>query len=71
MTAEAAAYSCAGALTQLCRDAGIPKMRDVSRIDPKDFREIAEASFRNLSTPDNPREITVDYYLLTKAYNTN
>lgn len=71
MTEEKAAYSCVDALTKLCEDVGIPKMKDVPNIDPADFQEIAEASFRNVSTPDNPREITVkDYFdLLNKAYN--
>lgn len=71
MTKEEAANSCVGALRQLCEDVGIPKMKDVPGIDPADFQELAEASFRNLSTPDNPREVTVEDYfnLLTEAYN--
>lgn len=71
MTPEEAAYSCVPALEKLCEDVGIPKMRDVQGINPADFKELAEASFRNLSTPSNPREVTEEDYfnLLNKAYN--
>ena len=70
MTKEEAAYSCVDALQKLCEDVKIPKMREVEGISPVDFPELAEASFRNISTLDNPREITVDDYLqlLNKAY---
>ena len=70
MSEKEAAYSCVDALKQLCRDVGIPKMREIDVIDPKDFRELAEASYRNISTPSNPRAITADDYydLLNKAY---
>ncbi|SFP51810.1 alcohol dehydrogenase [Oscillibacter sp. PC13] len=71
MTTEEAAYSCVDAMKSICADVKIPKMRDFDVINPKDFQELAEASFRNMSTPNNPREITVqDYFdLLNKAYN--
>lgn len=70
MSMEEAAYSCVDALEKLSEDVGIAKMKDVPKIDPKDFRRIAEASERNLSTPDNAREINSDDYfeLLNKAY---
>lgn len=70
LTKEEAAYSCVGALQKLCEDVKIPKMREVEGISPVDFPELAEASFRNISTLDNPRDITVDdyLYLLNKAY---
>ena len=71
MTTEEAAYSCVDAMKSICEDVKIPKMRDFDVIDPKDFQALAEASFRNMSTPNNPRELTVqDFYdLLMKAYN--
>ena len=71
MTEEEAAYSCVEAMKSICDDVKIPKMREFEVIDPKDFQELAEASFRNMSTPSNPRELTVqDFYdLLNKAYN--
>lgn len=70
MSQEEAAYSCIDALRKLCEDVEIPKMRDVDGINPADFQALAEASFRNVSTPDNPREVTIDDYLhlLNKAY---
>lgn len=70
MTEEEAAYSCVDALRDLCRDVKIPKLKEAAGIDPADFPELAEASFRNLSTPDNPREITTADYLelLNRAY---
>lgn len=70
LTKEEAAYSCVGALEKLCEDVKIPKMREVEGISPVDFPELAEASFRNISTLDNPREITANDYLhlLNKAY---
>lgn len=71
MTTEEAAQSCVEAMKAICEDVKIPKMRDFEMIDPKDFQALAQASFENMSTPNNPREITVqDYYdLLMKAYN--
>lgn len=71
MTTEQAAYSCVDAMKSICEDVKIPKMRDFDVIDPKDFQELAEASFRNMSTPSNPRELTVQdfLHLLNKAYN--
>lgn len=71
MTTEEAAYSCVGAMKSICEDVKIPKMRDFEAINPDDFQAIAQASFENMSTPNNPREITVqDFYdLLMKAYN--
>ena len=71
MTTEQAAYSCVDAMKSICEDVKIPKMRDFDVIDPKDFQELAEASFRNMSTPSNPRELTVQDFLdlLNKAYN--
>lgn len=71
MTTEEAAYRCVDAMKSICSDVKIPRMRDFDVIDPKDFQALAEASFRNMSTPNNPRELTVqDFFdLLTKAYN--
>ena len=71
MTQEQAAYSCVDAMKAIFADVKIPKMRDFDIINPDDFQKLAEASFRNMSTPNNPRELTVqDFYdLLMKAYN--
>ena len=71
MTTEEAAYSCVDAMKSICEDVKIPKMRDFDVINPEDFPALAEASFQNMSTPNNPRELTVqDFYdLLVKAYN--
>ena len=71
MTTEEAAHSCVDAMKSICADVKIPKMRDFDIIDPKDFPALAQASFENMSTPNNPRELTVqDFYdLLVKAYN--
>lgn len=70
MTEEEAAYACVDALQQLSDDVKIPKMRDIPEIKPEDFEIIADASERNLSNPDNCRDITkADYIeLLNKAY---
>ena len=71
MTEEEATYRCVDAMKSICADVKIPKMRDFEIIDPADFQALAEASFRNMSTPNNPRELSVqDFFdLLTKAYN--
>ena len=71
MTEEEAAYRCVDAMKSICTDVKIPKMRDFEVINPADFQALAEASFRNMSTPNNPRELSVqDFFdLLTKAYN--
>lgn len=70
MTLEEAAYSCVGALEKLCEDVNIPKMNEIPEIKPEEFEIIADASERNLSNPDNCREICkADYVeLLNKAY---
>ena len=71
MTEKEAAYRCVDAMKSICTDVKIPKMRDFEVINPADFQALAEASFRNMSTPNNPRELSVqDFFdLLTKAYN--
>ncbi len=70
MTLEEAAYACVDALQQLSDDVNIPKMSEIPEIKPEDFEIIADASERNLSNPDNCREIhKADYIeLLNKAY---
>jgi alcohol dehydrogenase len=67
---EEAAMKGVEALRALCADVGIPKMKDLKEIDPKDFPALAEASEKNVSTPSNPREVTArEYlYLFNKAY---
>jgi alcohol dehydrogenase len=54
----------------LCADIGIPKMREIDRVDPADFRALAAASAANVSDSSNPREMTPkDYlYLFNKVY---
>jgi len=70
MKTEDAAYACVDELEKLCEDVNIPKMRTYGIIDKKDFCELAKAAERNVSTPDNPREINEDvfYALFIKAY---
>lgn len=57
-------------LKQMSMDIGIPKLCELSYVNPDDFKRLAEASYMNGSTPDNCREITKeDYYrLLKQAY---
>lgn len=70
LTDYEAAMAGAEELRKLCHDVGIPKMRELDKIDPKDFPALAEASMQNVSTPSNPREVTpADYLeLFKKAY---
>lgn len=57
-------------LQQLCNDVGIPKIKDIEGINPKDFEALSISAEKNVSTPSNPREVTAkDYlYLFNKAY---
>lgn len=57
-------------LKNLSRDIGIPKLRDLSKVDPTDFEKLADYSASNISNPSNPREATKKDYLmlLEKAY---
>ncbi|MCI5792074.1 MAG: iron-containing alcohol dehydrogenase [Lachnospiraceae bacterium] len=68
---EEAAYMVVDAIRELCADLHIPKLKELDKVDPKDFRDLAQASFDCVSTPSNPRDITVDdfYALLEEAYN--
>ena len=70
MKVEAAAMEAVYALKKLCEDVGIPKMRDIKEIDPKDFGALSVAAEKNVSTPSNPREIVAEDYLILfkKAY---
>jgi alcohol dehydrogenase len=67
---EEAAMEGVKALSELCKDVGIPKMKDLPEINPDDFPALAKASEANVSTPSNPRDVTEkDYlYLFKKAY---
>jgi alcohol dehydrogenase class IV len=67
---EAAAMEGVEELRKLCKDVGIPRMKDLPEVNPDDFPALAEASEANVSTPSNPREVTEkDYlYLFKKAY---
>ena len=73
MSQEEAAAQCAPALEQLCRDVGIPAMKEYSCIKPEDFKELAVAAEKNVSTPSNPREICAKDFemLFEKAYDKN
>ncbi len=70
LSEEEAAMEAVVALKELCQDVGIPKMKEIGGIDPKDFEALAVASEKNVSTPSNPREITAEDYLalFDKAY---
>ncbi len=65
-----AAMAGADELERLCTDVGIPKMRELDKVDPKDFEALSEAAMKNVSTPSNPRKVTpADYLeLFKKAY---
>jgi lactaldehyde reductase len=60
---EAAAMEGVEALRGLCKDVGIPSMKDLPEIDPADFPALARAAEANVSTPSNPREVTEKDYL--------
>jgi alcohol dehydrogenase len=70
MSLEEAAYACVSELEKLCEDVNIPKMKTYGIIDKKDFQDLAKAAEKNVSTPDNPREVneSVFYELFMKAY---
>lgn len=70
LTDEALALECVGALKKLCEDVGIPRMRDLEKINPADFPELAAAAEKNVSTPSNPRKVTAEdfLYLFNRAY---
>jgi alcohol dehydrogenase len=71
MSEEEVAYASADVMEKLCNDVGIPKMKGYGNINPDDFEELSVAAEKNVSTPDNPREITSKefYKLFVKAYN--
>jgi alcohol dehydrogenase len=50
-------------LAKLARDINIPTFGSMTYVNPADFPALADASFRNGSTPSNCREITRDDYL--------
>ncbi len=70
MTEIEAAYASVAAMQAICDDLGIAKFSELETVDPKDFAELAQASFDCVSTPSNPREITVNDFLelFKKAY---
>jgi alcohol dehydrogenase len=57
-------------LKQLAKDISIPSFGSLAEVDPLDFESLAEASFRNGSTPSNARKISKGDYLglFHKAY---
>lgn len=70
MDPEKAAMEGANVLKQLCDDVGIPRMKDVDKMDPADFPALSAAAEKNVSTPSNPRPIVAKDYLelFKKAY---
>lgn len=60
LTQLEASYAAANALEELCEAVNIPKMRAYDIIDPADFKDLAQSAFHNVSTPDNPRDISVE-----------
>lgn len=71
MSDAEAAMAGVEAMSALCKDVNIPKMRELKGIKEEDFPAIAEAAMKNVSTPSNPREVTAADYLalIKKAYN--
>ena len=70
MSASDAAAACVPALREFCRSAGIPAMKDITEINPDDFKDLAVAAEANVSTPSNPRTVTAADFeeLFRKAY---
>lgn len=71
MTPEEAAEAGVKAMESICEDVGIPKFRDVPKVDPADFPALAKAASLNVSNPSNPRPISEEEYLklFTDIYN--
>ena len=70
MSDTEAAHAGVEAIQQICDDLGIEKFSELEKVDPKDFPVLAQASYDCVSTPSNPREITVQDFLdlFNKAY---
>lgn len=70
LAAEEAARLLVDELAQLAADIGIPKFSSLKQVRPEDFAFLADSSYRNGSTPDNCREISMADYLrlLNESY---
>ncbi len=57
-------------IRRLCADLHIPKLKELDNVNPEDFEAIAQASYDCVSTPSNPRDISVADFLelLKEAY---
>ena len=58
-------------IRSLCSELNIPKLKDIENVNPDDFEALAQASYDCVSTPSNPRDISVNDFLelLKEAYN--
>lgn len=67
---RAAAEECVKGLKNLCEAVGISPMSSYEQIKPEDFPSLAEAAMKNVSTPSNPREMSVQAFemLFNKAF---
>ncbi len=57
-------------IRRLCADLNMPKLKDIENVKPEDFEALAQASYDCVSTPSNPRDISVNDFLelLKEAY---
>jgi alcohol dehydrogenase len=60
---DAAASLLVKELSNLSREIGIPSLRELDYVNTSDFAALADAAFRNGSTPSNCREIGANDYL--------
>lgn len=67
---EELAYEGVRLLKQLVETVGIPKMKELGYVNPKDFPYLAEGAIHNVSAPSNPRKASQEDYirLFEKAY---
>ncbi len=67
---EELAYEGVRLLKQLAETVGIPKMKELGYVNPKDFPYLAEGAIHNVSAPSNPRKASQEDYirLFEKAY---
>ena len=58
-------------IRNLCAELKIPKLKEIENVKPEDFEALAQASYNCVSTPSNPRDISVNNFLelLKEAYN--
>lgn len=67
---EELAYEGVRLLKQLAETVGIPKMKELGYVNPKDFPYLAEGAIHNVSAPSNPRKASQEdcTRLFEKAY---